>query len=49
MRKATGAEPKMRETGKGCLYINRLQDVHLPMLRKLLTQSMACVRKAAAM
>jgi uncharacterized protein YdhG (YjbR/CyaY superfamily) len=26
-------------TGKGCLYINRLADVHLPTLRKMIEQS----------
>jgi hypothetical protein len=31
--------------GKGCLYINRLEDVHLPTLRKLITQSVALGRK----
>jgi hypothetical protein len=27
------------KTGKACLYINRLDDVHLPTLRKLIKQS----------
>ena len=33
------------KVGKGCLYINRLEDVHLPTLRKLITQSVALGRK----
>jgi hypothetical protein len=28
-------------TGKGCLYINKLDDVHLPTLRELLERSVA--------
>jgi hypothetical protein len=31
--------------GKGCLYIKRLEDVHLPTLRKLITQSVSLGRK----
>ncbi len=27
------------KTGKGCLYINRLDDIHLPTLKKLVQQS----------
>jgi hypothetical protein len=27
------------KTGKACLYVNRLDDVHLPTLRKLIRQS----------
>jgi hypothetical protein len=26
-------------TGKGCLYVRRLDDIHLPTLRRLITQS----------
>ena len=33
------------KTGKGCLYINKLQDVHLPTLRKLIEQSVKQARK----
>lgn len=32
--------------GKGCLYINKLEDVHLPTLQKLITQSAALARKS---
>ena len=34
--------------GKGCLYIKRLSDVHLPTLRKLVTSSVALTRKSQA-
>lgn len=27
------------KTGKGCLYINRLEDIHLPTLKKLIQHS----------
>jgi hypothetical protein len=33
------------KTGKGCLYIDKLKDVHIPTLRKLLSQSVALARK----
>jgi len=33
------------KTGKGCLYINKLQDVHLPTLRKLIVQSVKQARR----
>ena len=33
------------KTGKGCLYINKLADIHLPTLRKLIEQSVAQARK----
>ena len=32
-------------TGKACLYINKLDDIHLPTLRKLITRSVAALRK----
>ena len=32
------------KTGKVCLYINKLQDVHLPTLRKLIQQSVRTMR-----
>ena len=32
-------------TGKACLYVNKLEDVHLPTLRKLITRSVAAMRK----
>jgi hypothetical protein len=32
-------------TGKSCLYIKRLDDVHLPTLKKLIKQSVAHMRK----
>lgn len=33
------------KTGKGCLYVKRLEDVHLPTLEKLVKQSVDYVRK----
>ena len=33
------------KTGKSCLYINKLQDIHLPALRKLIDQSVKHARK----
>jgi len=27
------------KTGKGCLYIKKLEDVHLPTLKKIIAQS----------
>ncbi len=35
-------------TGKACLYIKRLEDVHLPTLRKLVRQSVQHMRKTSA-
>ena len=35
------------KTGKSCLYINKLEDVDLPILRKLITQSVAHVSKSS--
>lgn len=32
-------------TGKSCLYVKRLEDIHMPTLRKLLTKSVAHMRK----
>jgi len=32
--------------GKGCLYIKRLDDVHLPTLKKLIQQSVKDAPKA---
>lgn len=32
-------------TGKGCLYIKKLEDVHLPTLKKLIDQSVKAARK----
>jgi hypothetical protein len=34
--------------GKGCLYIKRLSDVHLPTLTKLVKSSVALTRKSQA-
>ena len=34
------------ETGKGCLYIKRLSDVHVPTLKKLIRESVRYVQKA---
>jgi len=36
------------KTGKGCLYINKLQDVDLPTLRELIRQSVEQVRRMDA-
>lgn len=33
------------KTGKGCLYITKLADVHRPTLQKLITQSVQAARK----
>ncbi len=33
------------KTGKSCLYINRLDDVDMEVLRELVTESVACVRE----
>ena len=33
------------KTGKGCLYIKKLEDVHLPTLRKLIEQSVKQAKK----
>ena len=35
------------KTGIGCLYINTLQDVHLPTLRKLIKQAVALAKKSS--
>ncbi len=35
------------KTGKGCLYINTLQDVHLPTLRKLIQLAVALAKKSS--
>ena len=34
--------------GKGCLYIKRLDDVHLPTLKKLIRESCKAMRNASA-
>jgi hypothetical protein len=36
------------KTGMGCLYINTLQDVHLPTLRKLIKQAVALAKKKSS-
>jgi len=36
------------KTGKGCLYLKSLDDVHLPTLRKLIGQSTRRITKASA-
>lgn len=33
------------KTGGGCLYLNRLEDVHLPTLKKLIRESVKVMRK----
>ena len=33
-------------TGKSCLYIKKLEDVHLPTLKKLIKQSVAHMKKS---
>lgn len=34
-------------TGKGCLYVKRLSDLHMPSLKKLVQGSVAKLRKAS--
>jgi hypothetical protein len=36
------------KTGKSCLYVNRLEDIHAPTLKKLIQQSVAHMRKISA-
>jgi len=36
------------KSAKSCLYINRLSDIHLPTLKKLIQQSVAHMRKSNA-
>ena len=36
------------KTGKSCLYIKKLEDIHLPTLRELIKRSVAHVAKANA-
>ena len=36
------------KTGKSCLYIKRLEDVHLPTLRQLIKKSVAHIKKKYA-
>ncbi len=33
------------KTGKSCLYINKLEDIHLPTLKRLIKQSITMMRK----
>ena len=33
------------KTGKSCLYINKLADVHMPTLRKLVSESLKAMKK----
>lgn len=35
------------KTGKSCLYVKRLQDVHVPTLKRLFLRSVAHMRKAS--
>ena len=32
------------KTGKSCLYINKLEDVHIPVLKEIMIESVTCVR-----
>lgn len=32
-------------TGKSCLYIKRLSDIHVPTLKKLIRESVKCMKK----
>ena len=34
------------KTGKSCLYINKLEDIHLPTFKKLIKQSVTHMKKA---
>ncbi|MEM7708800.1 MAG: DUF1801 domain-containing protein [Pseudomonadota bacterium] len=36
------------KTGKSCLYVKRLEDVHLPTLKKLITKSYRHIKKKYA-
>jgi len=36
------------KTGKSCLYIKRLEDIHLPTLKKLIQQSVAHMKQTSA-
>jgi hypothetical protein len=36
------------KTGKSCLYINRLEDVHLPTLKRLIRESVKHIKRAYA-
>lgn len=36
------------KTGKGCLYIRRLEDIHMPTLKKLLEHSLKRVKQPKA-
>jgi hypothetical protein len=36
------------KTGKGCLYVNKLDDIHLPTLEKLVKRSVQESKKLAA-
>ncbi len=46
----SGAEKLMdklgkHKTGKSCLYVNKLDDIHLPTLKTLIRRSVAALRK----
>lgn len=51
VRLGTGKQDELLEklgkhtTGKGCLYIKKLEDVHLPTLKKIVQQSVKSVGK----
>ena len=36
------------KTGKSCLYVNKLEDIHLPTLRRLIAQSVEHIAKRYA-
>lgn len=36
------------KTGKGCLYVNRLEDIHLPTLEKLVKRSVRESKKSSS-
>ena len=36
------------KTGKSCLYIDRLEDIHMPVLKRLIQKSVAHVKKINA-
>jgi len=36
------------KTGKSCLYINKLEDVNIPVLKELISESMKYVKKMSS-
>jgi len=36
------------KTGKSCLYVNKLEDVNIPVLKELISESMKYVKKMSS-